>query len=216
MDYKLLKAYQREHRDGFHQNLALRTHRALSWLDRAEQAEDQDSKFIFLWISFNACYAVEIDQQYKEAERSQFTLFFSKICKLDSDKAIYNNLWTNFSTKVRALLDNRFVYQPFWDFQNGRIEEAVWQDSFKAAKAKAGVCLAKQDTVDVLSIIFNRLYTLRNQLMHGGATWNSGANRTQVKDGVEMLNTLVPLIIDIMMKNPNTLWGDAYYPVVSD
>jgi hypothetical protein len=31
-----------------------------------------------------------------------------------------------------------------------------------------------------------------------------------------MLGTIVPLIIDIMMKNPNTLWGDAYYPVVSD
>ena len=108
------------------------------------------------------------------------------------------------------------MYQPFWDYQNGRIEEAVWQDSFKAAKAKAGICLANQDTVDVLSIIFNRLYTLRNQLMHGGATWNSGANRTQVKDGVEMLNTLVPIIIDIMMKHPDTLWGDPYYPVVKD
>lgn len=214
MNYSTLKTYQRKHREGFHQNLALRTHRALSWLNRAEQAEDHDSKFIFLWISFNACYAVEIDHQYKEAERSQFTQFFSKICELDYDKAIYNNLWTNFSSKVRSLLDNKFVYQPFWDFQNGRIEETVWQDSFKAAKAKAGICLANQDTVDVLSIIFNRLYTLRNQLMHGGATWNSGANRTQVKDGVEMLSTLVPLIIDIMMKHPDTLWGDPYYPVV--
>ena len=214
MNYICLKAYQREHREGFHHNLALRTHRALSWLDRAEQAQDQDSKFIYYWISFNACYAVEIEQQYREVEKSQFSQFFSKICTLDEENIIYDCLWTQFSSKVRALLDNQYVYQPFWDFHNGKIEEATWQDSFRAAKAKAGISLANQDTVTVLSIIFTRLYTLRNQLMHGGATWNSGANRAQVKDSVCMLETLVPIIIDIMMRHPDTLWGDPYYPVV--
>lgn len=214
MTYAELKAYQREHRDGFHTNLSLRTHRALSWLDRAEQSDDLDSRYIFLWIAFNACYAVEIDQQYREVTRNQFTSFFSKICDLDTENRIYHHLWDSFSSKVRALLDNKFVFQPFWEYQNQRIDEAEWLESFRAARAKAGICLANQDTVEVLSIIFNRLYTLRNQLMHGGATWNSSANRTQVKDGVEMLGAIVPLIIDTMMKHPNTLWGDAFYPVV--
>jgi hypothetical protein len=27
---------------------------------------------------------------------------------------------------------------------------------------------------------------------------------------------LVPVIIEIMMDNPQTLWGDAVYPVVAD
>lgn len=214
MTYTELKAYQREHRENFHTNLSLRTHRALSWLDKAEQSDDLDSRYIFLWIAFNACYAVEIDQRYREAERAQFEHFFEKICDLDTEKRIYHQLWDSFSGKVRALLNNQFVFQPFWDFHNGRIEEEAWQKSFKAAKAKAGICLAKQDTVAVLSIIFDRLYTLRNQLIHGGATWNSAANREQIKEGVEIIGTLVPLVIDTMMQHPETLWGDPYYPVV--
>jgi len=106
------------------------------------------------------------------------------------------------------------VFQPFWDYHNGRVTDSEWSDRFKHAKAKAGYALANQETVEVLSIVFNRLYTLRNQLMHGGATWNSGANRDQVRECTKLLGTLVPLIIYIMMTNPNTLWGDAHYPVV--
>jgi len=217
MNYETLKAYQREHRDNFHPNLALRSHRALSWLQRAEmEQDDQDAQFIFLWIAFNASYAVEIEHLPKERERDQFSTFFEKICELDQEQKIYHQLWTVFSSQIRALLNNKFVHQPFWDFQNGRIDEAEWSTRFKSAKQTAAIALANQDTVTVLSIIFSRLYTLRNQLVHGGATWNSGANRQQIKECSAMLQTIVPLIIDTMMQNPNTLWGDAYYPVIKE
>jgi hypothetical protein len=45
-------------------------------------------------------------------------------------------------------------------------------------------------------------YVLRNQLVHGGSTWNSGVNSAQVRDGAEILGFLMPLFIDIMMDNP--------------
>lgn len=35
----------------------LRVHRALSWLEQAERTTDLDTRFIFLWIAFNAIYA---------------------------------------------------------------------------------------------------------------------------------------------------------------
>ena len=217
MNYSELKTYQRENRESFHPKLTLRTHRALSWLDRAEQASaDLDAQYIFLWISFNACYAVDIDQQYRQLEKVTFTKFFKKIDALDSEKLIYKQLWETFSSTIRVLLDNRFVFQPFWEFHNGRLSQDEWEDRFKRAKAKAGYALANQDTVEVLSVVFNRLYTLRNQLMHGGATWNSGANRDQVRECTKLLSTLVPLIIHVMMTHPDTLWGDAHYPVVDD
>jgi hypothetical protein len=46
-------------------------HRALSWLDRAEQCQDDDNdaKVIFLWIAFNAAYANEINPEYRMRER---------------------------------------------------------------------------------------------------------------------------------------------------
>ena len=60
----------------------------------------------------------------------------------------------------------------------------------------------------------NRIYTLRNQLLHGGATWGGAVNREQLRDCSKLLGKLVPLIIELMMDHPNTLWGDACYPVV--
>lgn len=56
MSYERLKQRHRAERDGHHENLTLRVHRSLSWLNRAEQAEDLDGQFIFLWIAFNAAY----------------------------------------------------------------------------------------------------------------------------------------------------------------
>ena len=70
------------------------------------------------------------------------------------------------------------------------------------------------DTSRVLGVIFDRRYTLRNQTVHGGATWNSGINRAQVQDGANILGYLVPTVIHLMMENHNQLWGDACYPVV--
>ncbi|MNG27738.1 hypothetical protein D3C84_1129020 [compost metagenome] len=62
--------------------------------------------------------------------------------------------------------------------------------------------------------MFNRIYTLRNQLMHGGATWDGSVNRIQLRDCAKLLGKLVPLVILLMLDNPKTLWGDACYPVV--
>ena len=56
MDYAQLKLRHRAERGAWHPNLSLRVHRALSWLDRAEQLgsqDDADGQFILLWIAFN-------------------------------------------------------------------------------------------------------------------------------------------------------------------
>src|SRR5690606_39179936 len=65
-----LKDRHRAERGNHPRDLALRVHRALSWLDRAEQSgADQDARFIFLWISFNAAYAREAQSQNPQTER---------------------------------------------------------------------------------------------------------------------------------------------------
>lgn len=74
--------------------------------------------------------------------------------------------------------------------------------------------MRRLDTPTLLSILFGRLYVLRNQLVHGGATWNSSANRAQVRDGGALLGCLLPLFIDLMMDNPGHEWPMPNYPVV--
>ena len=55
---------------------------------------------------------------------------------------------------------------------------------------------------------------MRNQLIHGGATYKSSVNRDQVRDSANLLGRLIPLIVEIMLDNPQDAWGDIYYPVV--
>jgi hypothetical protein len=74
--------------------------------------------------------------------------------------------------------------------------------------------LGRMNTKKVVAIVFDRLYVLRNQIVHGGATWNSAVNRSQVEDGAKLLGLMVPIIIHLMMTSPNQLWGDPCYPVV--
>ncbi len=216
MEFSVLKQKHRNVRESIPQNLSLRVHRALSWLEKAEQCEDEDSKFIFLWIGFNAAYATDIDAQYRLNERESFQNFFQKLVDLDEKNELYELLWSEFSSGVRALLDNKYVFQPFWDYQNGKVSEEDWKASFSAAKTVANKSLANRDTPKVLSVIFDRIYTLRNQIFHGGATFGSSVNRAQVKDSASFLHQVLVITIGIMLGAPNTLWGDPYYPVVSD
>lgn len=219
LDYSFdtLKAKHRELREAWPTAISLRVHRALSWLKRAEQAgEDDDAAFIFYWIAFNAAYAHEVNDADAEpaGERMLFKEFFSQLTGIDEAGRIYDVIWTRFPQEIRLLLENRFVYQPFWKHQNAEPGFEDWEAWFESSKRAVARAISKQDTDKILSILFDRLYVLRNQLIHGGATWNSSVNRQQVHDGAHILASLVPLFIDIMMDNPQEGWGAPYYPVV--
>ena len=69
-----------------------------------------------------------------------------------------------------------------------------------------------QQTDVVLSIVLDRLYVLRNQLVHGGATWNSVANRQQVRDGAAILMAVVPVVVDILIEAGDVDFGAVAYP----
>ncbi|HHQ4779976.1 hypothetical protein [Aeromonas veronii] len=214
MNFEQLKKRHREIRDHSPANLRLRVHRALSWLQRAEMAEDEDGRFIFLWIAFNAAYATEIDEHRRLSEQETFKSFLEKLCELDEHRQIEQLVWQEFSGSIRILLDTPVVLQSFWDFHSGRISEAQWKERLAQGKRMASQALASGNTPQLLGVVFNRLYTLRNQLMHGGATWNGSVNRKQLKDCANLLGKLTPVIIALMMAHPQTQWGDACYPVV--
>ncbi|GLS83689.1 HEPN domain-containing protein [Paraferrimonas haliotis] len=213
--YSELKEKQRTLRDAFPTDMGMRVHRALSWLNRAEQCEnDEDSRVIFLWIAFNAAYANDVDAQYRQRESAMFSQFLKLLHELDSKRLLSNVVWQQFSSAIRLLLGNQFVYQPFWDAHNNPEGDQDWKSRFKAESDFVNRAMGRQDTAEVLSVVFSRIYTLRNQLVHGGATWNSQVNRAQVRDCSAMLQALVPAIIDIMLDNPSRFVGSHHYPVV--
>ena len=213
--HKALKDKQRTLRDAFHPHLGLRVHRSLSWLNRAEKdRDDSDSAFIFLWIAFNAAYAEDIPQIHTSSERGMFGEFLERILSFDSEGMIYKAIWQKFSGPVRLIMNNPYIYQPFWHHHNGIDGYEDWEQRFDRSKSRMHDAIMKKDTKIVLSTLFDRLYVLRNQLVHGGSTWNSKINRSQVKDGAEILSALLPIFLDLMMENPQTKWPAPYYQVV--
>ncbi len=196
--------------------LNLRLRRALSWLGRAEKeiTTDFDASFIFYWIAFNATYAKAGQAELKTGERRFFGEYFQRVVALDSDNMIYNVVWERFSGPVRVLLDNKFVYEPFWKHHNGVAGYEDWADKFERSKRKAHSALGRMNVCSVLEVLFDRLYVLRNQLLHGGATWNGSVNRNQVRDGAHIMAFLAPHFINLMMDNPNEDWGAPHYPVI--
>lgn len=213
LNYAGLKQYHREVRDDHCASLRLRIHRALSWLQKAEQCEDYDSQFIFLWIAFNSAYAQETGLN-QISESHTFGVFINRVVDLDSDQLLQTLLWEEFTQAVRVLLDNKYVFQPFWNHHNGIKGYEDWQESFNKSKKAAHISVLEKNTAKTLHIIFSRLYTLRNQIMHGGSTWNSQTNRQQLKDATRILAKVVPIIISTMMSRSDEKWADVCYPVI--
>ena len=199
--------------------LGLRLRRSLSWLGRAEREmadADHDAAFIFYWIAFNSAYQRKYspNDPLNPTERELFSDYFRKVVKLDTESAISDAVWQKFSESIEGFLENHYVFQPFWNHLNRGGRAANWRDDFERDKMKARMAIAGRVTVDVLAILFDRLYVLRNQLMHGGATWSGSVNRAQVGDGARILAFLVPLFLKLMLDNPGEPWGPPRYPPV--
>jgi len=210
MHAESLKVELRESREAMTSDHAVRLHRALSWLLAAEKysASDDDISFVNLWISFNACYAIG---NKDDRERDRFTDFTKKIVLLDKEEAIYQCIWNNYSSFVRLLINNHYVFGPFWHSQ--KAGNSDWEKKFSHSKKIATHSLANSNVPVLLSIILDRLYILRNQLIHGGATHNSKVNRDQVINGKKMLLELMPIFIKLMMMSEDD-WGEVEFPVI--
>lgn len=219
--YHELKARQRadqlRHPDG----MALRVHRALSWLQRAELADDdEDARFLFLWIAFKAAYAEHSLVERDFTESPALRQFLTHLLRLDEGEQLARLLWRQFPQAVRLLLDSPHCFQPYWDAHaQGQIAAlspdeiaALWKPAFERARIQARGALVRLDTEDVLILVLSRLHVPLTQLQLGGTTWDSRSSRDTVRDGARLLGVLVPLIIELMLDNPGADWAAPCYP----
>lgn len=208
-----LRERHRAIRDTQSEALAIRLHRAISWLAAAESSlHDNDTRFIQLWIAFNAAYAGEFPNEQRERQR--VTDFVTRLINSDVQNRLHALLFKQFSGPIRLLIDNRYVYAPFWAALRDHDSSERWRIQFYASRKAAMDALLGSRLAELLTIVLNRLYVLRNQLVHGGATWNSNINRDQLRDGNALLGALVPVIITVMMET-DAFEGDAIaYPIV--
>ncbi len=222
MNSEELKAKLRQVRDNMSNDHATRLHRAVSWFRCAERySADDDICFITLWIALNSCYAIKQNEQHEQheqheqykryKERSEFKKFADILVQLDADADIYNCLWNNYSGFVRLLINNQYIFPPFWKSQIDGNED--WVRKFDGSKKQAIKALENSEVSVLLSIVFDRLYVLRNQLIHGGATYESKVNRDQVENGKRLLLEILPIIVTLMFDETQN-WGSIDFPVV--
>ena len=197
-----------------------RMRRARSWLERGEAATTDGERFIFLWIAFNAAYGSDALDSESLTQRQQFSDFLGRVLERDAGNDIERIIWDTFSGPIRILLENQYVFTPFWKWVQGAPEGANWQVRFERETASVRRKLSRQDVHGVLRIVFDRLYTLRNQVFHGGATFPEGWGQSQVHDGSRIMASLVPVVLAIMQadidRDPDTaVWGTVAYPRIN-
>ena len=209
----------------FPDDVFLRVYRAIRWLWRAEMEcdNDPDARFIFYWIAFNAAYAQELP-----GETNRFNAFFKIAVCADTRSTIHNYAFSTIPDIIERLVSNKYVFKPFWDHHRNlsRLERRwemeswemdEWEINLNKDVKNTKSAMTRRDTTAVLTTVFRRLYTLRNQLVHGGATWNSSVNRDQVNDGANIMAYIVPVFIELMMDSPRKFnYGFPEYPVVGN
>lgn len=214
---------QREHNES-------RLRRAKSWLDLSKHSKSADEKFIFLWIAFNAAYGTKLPDTSVDAkppERERFTDFVNKIVEHDREETIKKIFETfknpdNPIRPIRKLKDNEYVFRPFWDWViQDELPEDYWRSKLENKNRKLDEAWNNRDVSFVLRDTLERLYVLRNQIFHGGTTFEKGWGRHQVRNGSDIMKALMELVLkimeDVIKEDPNSdVWGRLDYPRVRD
>jgi len=186
-------------------------HRADSWLRASKKYQhDTDMQYISLWIAFSACANLPEGQQSRFGERTGFQQFVAKLVRYD-DGELATIVWEAYPNTIRGLLDNPYVWDTFWRAQ---VTNQSWSEDFARERKRASRYFKERHIEALLVMVFDRLATLRNQMLFGGATYESRVNRTQVHDAAELLSELVPVTLNIMKRNVNENWGSVCYPVI--
>ena len=110
---------------------------------------------MFFWIAFNAAYGqMGSSSDERTHDRQKRREYFERVIQLensvDGPKAIYDTIHANLMTQVRDMLNNEFVYEPYWQFHNGEKKHANWRADFDDAKQDAAKAIDRGRTERVL------------------------------------------------------------------
>jgi hypothetical protein len=202
------------------QHLHDRVRRADSWIKASArlQSNHLHETFVFLYIAFNCLYG---RRQYEGDETQigeDLNAFFRKILQLaehdrkDGGETLPQAI--NACSKDGALLiRDRFLDSRYWKrtLPVERLHEALKSDA-KGALEQA----AAGEYGDFLFLTFSRISVLRNQIMHGCATYGPAtAGRSSLAIAARVLKVLVPAFHALVRAyGQHAHWEAVPYPRV--
>lgn len=192
-------------------NFRMRLRRALSWMHAAQTyRQDIDIAFIALWIAFNACYAAGGADKHTKT-RNVYEHFFRKLAQYDTDKCLWRSVCCGQREAVLGLIKSKYSFSPYWNAKKDHSIE--WGSRLEKTQEFVMQSLQTEDLEAMLSVVFDRLYVIRNQIMHGGAAHGIDYNRKMLTAGYQVLEAMMPIIVAIMMTRPDVDWGEVYFPI---
>ena len=192
---------------GDYTELAIRIHRACSWLHRAQVVAKEsgtdalDDQLIFLWISFNALYG-QWDQETNHPAKDIRSVrdFIVGATSLDELHGLgaYQALLKEHRELAERLFDNVYLDHYFWrGLAEGEEEE---EETWHNLPRKGRHYLDEGQTESALDrLLLYRVYQLRCQLVHGGATHGGGLNRESVADCGRFLHLFLDRSFEVLV-----------------
>ncbi len=204
----IFRSQKAEYSDYFN----LRMQRGLSWFKQALQFDQQqlDLKFISLWVAFKAIHARE-----SSAGENSLQAFLTQMFQHDLPHRIDYMIWNRFPQAIRLLLETPYAFQSYWDYQNHKISQTAWKEAFRQDQQQWQQAWQEKDSLQILSGVFQRMQTLCQQMMSGGASCQSSMNRKQLAEACFVLSGLLSTFMFVLLENAQTLdWAQPFYPVV--
>jgi len=186
----------------------IRLRRARSWVRKANRealSHDLDAQFIFLWIAFNALYGMpryRYRGKSRSSETEDFQRFLREVEKL-SGGVIESSL------RPYAVDIERVMQSPFLDIECWRRwDQDEIRDRQKRIHSSRNVYAAELHPDQ----LFLRIYTLRNQLLHGASSDGGKRNRDSLRSALPILRTVVQVGIKLLDKYRSEILGLELLP----
>lgn len=228
----------------------------LEQAERSAEERDYFLAFIAYWIAYNSLYGKyqPNKKSVPEKERREYKIqkdFHRKISGCGSGEGLreISEVLKEKKAVIEGIVCHDFLSRLHWDYLHFELyghdatEEEEWQRSAKwkkrldkdKKKLDALLDRLEADPGDtgavkkILDLLFpDRIYTLRNQVFHGGsvrgkitsfgevsAEKKGYTNISQVSRSVKIMVFLIPLFIKVVMENPEKgLWSSPNSPVI--
>jgi hypothetical protein len=193
------------------QSLADRVRRSLSWIKRAVRisVEDTPSRFAELWIALNALYGRRpYDEGFKPDDRRDFQHFLRLLESTDRAGGELPQLMRRIERRAYNLIDNKYLWKEFW-----RGNAAAQKKEAKEKRRESEQAISNNNAVTFLTLLFERLLVLRNQIFHGSASENTTKNEDALKPALLVLEDMLGVFLRLMIHHgPGRDWPLVPYP----
>lgn len=173
-----------------------------------ESAEHLDGQFIFYWIALNAVYGQRGSENEPPRDRQDLHTFLGRIASSGDNAAnSVTEALATLKSDAALVLESEFLYEEYW---LAGYTDALAETIYRATRRLRS--WPNRDFARDLINVFDRLATLRNQMVHGSSKDGSGANRASVEPAVRILANLVPVFCSVLRGHLDEDWGPLPFP----